>query len=260
MSAPTDTLRRALSFEADSGLRFYGGKRVEIRGMRCVLRRRVQRILEGLRRYEETHRPLHGGTFARLAAGQSPRALFLTCADSRIVPSLILGADPGELFVVRNVANLVPPHDHREASSVASAVWYATNVLEVDDVIVCGHSNCGGMKALLDAAPLPDAHLARWLETAKGARAAWDSGRVLDSSLSAVDQLSQTCTLQQVQNLHTHPAVAKRLETGTLRLHAWWFDVRDGSVTVYSNEADRYVAGLPELERVVQDIAPRRVA
>ncbi len=171
---------------------------------------------------------------------------------------MILSAGPGDVFVVRNIANLVPPHGHDEATSVAAAVWYATTVLQVTDIMVCGHSNCGGMKALLEMEKAPDVHLGRWLAIAKDARNAWLEGNVFDPTLPSVDQLSQTCTLHQLTNLRTHPSVAARVAEGKLNLHACWFDVADGSVRLYSEREGRYVPALPELERVsIMPLPPR---
>lgn len=209
----------------------------------------MHRILQGLRRYEHTTKPAHAHQFAELAAGQSPLALFITCADSRIVPNLLVSARPGELFVLRNVANLVPPDADEADSSAVSALWYAVEVLGVDDVVVCGHSSCGGMKALLAHEPPPSKHLQRWLKNGHSAREAWRAGQVLDPSLPDVDQLSQTSALKQLDHLRTYPWIESRIASDQLRLHAWWFEIATGRVLAYADELGKYVPALDRLER-----------
>ena len=163
----------------------------------------MRSLLEGVKRYETTKRTRYSSRFAALANGQEPLALFITCSDSRVVPSLISLADPGELFVVRNVANLVPPNmasgegGESGDASVTAAVWYALEVLKIRDVVVCGHSGCGGVKALLGPPP-PSAALRRWLAPAASAVDAWRKHGPLNPSFAEHDQLSQ--------DLDAHPA------------------------------------------------------
>ena len=195
----------------------------------------MQSLIDGVKRYETIQQPRYRRRFAQLAGGQQPLALMLTCADSRVVPSLIALSDPGELFVVRNVANLVPPVGSSDAS-VSSAVYYAIEVLKVEDVIVCGHSGCGGVKALLD--PEAPSEVQRWLEPGRRAVDVWKTGGPLDASYSQVDQLSQVSTLVQTENLMTYDFV----KNAKVRLHAWWFDIaRGGALLGYSKELNRYV-------------------
>lgn len=200
----------------------------------------MRSLLEGVKRYETTKRPRYSERFAALANGQEPQTLFITCSDSRVVPSLIALANPGELFVVRNVANLVPPVSAPDAS-VASAVWYALEVLKVRDVVVCGHSGCGGVKALLGPAPPPSEALGRWLAPGSKAVDIWRERGPLDPSFSEADQLSQISTLHQLDNLQTHDHVRARVEAGTVRLHAWWFDIPTARLLAHSEQLGRYV-------------------
>lgn len=200
----------------------------------------MRTLLEGVKRYETMKRPRYSSRFAALANGQDPLALFITCSDSRVVPSLIALADPGELFVVRNVANLVPPNVEGGDASVASAVWYALEVLKIRDVVVCGHSGCGGVKALLS--PPPSAALQRWLAPAASAIDTWREHGPLDPSFADHDQLSQISTLAQLENLMTHDHVRARVEAEDTRLHAWWFDIPTARLLAYSKTAGRYVS------------------
>lgn len=200
----------------------------------------MRSLLEGVKRYETTKRPRYSARFAALADGQEPLAIFITCSDSRVVPSLISLANPGELFVVRNVANLVPPASADDAS-VASAVWYALEVLDIKNVIVCGHSGCGGIKALLGSTPPPFERLKQWLVPGGRALQTWREQGPLDPSYPDHDQLSQISTLTQLENLQTHDHVRARVESGDVHLHAWWFDIPTGRLLAHSKDQGRYV-------------------
>lgn len=210
----------------------------------------MKTIIDGIERYERLKRQKYKAHFASLAEGQAPKALFLTCADSRVVPNLMSLSAPGELFVVRNVANLVPPasDDEHGDTSVSSAVWYALEVLGVRDVIVCGHSGCGGVKALLSAQPPASRPLRRWLSSARPALDRWRRHGPYDDSYAAHDQLSQVSTRHQLDNLATHDFVRERLERGDVNLHAWWFDIPEGRVLAYSERDGRYIPAIEALE------------
>jgi carbonic anhydrase len=222
-------------------------------GMCRELRERVKTLIDGVRRYETFHRPRYEDRFAELAAGQEPLALFIGCADSRVVPHLVASSEPGDLFVVRNVANLVPPRcadGHASDASVASAVWYATEVLKVRDVIVCGHSSCGGMQALL--ADSPPEMLRRWLAPAQESLDVWTKYGPYDASFAPVDQLSQIHTRLQLDHLRTYEHVSTRARRGDLRLHAWWFDIAQGRLLAFDEEMDRYMPAVEALARLAR--------
>lgn len=219
----------------------------------------MNNLLNGLSRYERSTRRHYAKQFASLAAGQVPHTLFITCADSRVVPNLLASADPGELFVVRNIANLVPPCGDPLDASVQAAVGYAVEQLGVADVVVCGHSGCGGIKALL-AGPPADDSLGRWLTHAQPALAGFRTRGPLDTSRSEPDQVSQACALHQLQHLLTYPSVRSRVRAGKLNLHAWWFDIARGEVLAYASEADRYVSASELLTQRYGSDSTRRVA
>ncbi|MFD4032790.1 SulP family inorganic anion transporter [Streptomyces sp. NPDC058637] len=214
-------------------------------------RQGAHRLLSGLSSFQRTTAPLVREELARLAAeGQQPSQLFITCADSRLVTSMITASGPGDLFTVRNVGNLVPPPDTEGAASnddsVAAAIEYAVDVLEVESITVCGHSGCGAMQALLGAAPgteAPSTPLWRWLRHGlpslerMGSRDhSWAriSGRL---PTDAVEQLCLTNVVQQLEHLRAHDSVARRLAAGTLQLHGMYFHVGEAQAYLLTEGA-----------------------
>jgi carbonic anhydrase len=191
----------------------------------------MQRLIDGYRRFRETGWPERRRLFEQLAEqGQRPRALVIGCVDSRVDPGVILDAGPGELLVVRNVANLVPPYAPDGAHhSTSAALEFAVRVLEVPDIVVIGHGMCGGIAALLNGAP-PQAtdFLVPWISIAQRAKE-----RVLACDDGADAQLAceQAAVALSLENLRGYPWVAERLAAGTLRLHGAHFDIRYGILT-----------------------------
>lgn len=193
-----------------------------------------QRLASGIGAFQRNTAPLVRDELARLAReGQRPSQLFLTCADSRLVTSMITSSGPGDLFTVRNVGNLVPlPGEESGDDSVAAAIEYAVEVLRVESITVCGHSGCGAMQALLNSrADEPPSPLRRWLrhgrpslERMASRRHAWAriSGRL---PADAVEQLCLTNVVQQLEHLRAYESVARRLADGTLTLHGMYFHV-----------------------------------
>ncbi|MFD9444011.1 carbonic anhydrase [Streptomyces sp. NPDC060006] len=168
------------------------------------------------------------GEYRKLAEGQYPEALFITCSDSRVIPALITGARPGEIFELRNAGNIVPPHGRPGASGEAATIEYALEVLGVQDIIVCGHSHCGAMGALrsgddLSALPGVDA----WLDLARPELAPLLDGALEDPSMPAVAQLN---VVNQLAVLGSYPVARQRIGSGRLRLHGWYYEVDTGQV------------------------------
>ncbi|MFC8230372.1 SulP family inorganic anion transporter [Streptomyces sp. NPDC057287] len=207
------------------------------------------RLLSGLSSFQRTTAPLVREELARLAAeGQRPSQLFLTCADSRLVTSMITASGPGDLFTVRNVGNLVPPPDTGNETSnddsVAAAIEYAVDVLEVESITICGHSGCGAMQALLGAEPeTPRTSLWRWLrhglpslERMRSRHHSWAriAGRL---PTDAVEQLCLTNVVQQLEHLRAHESVARRLAEGTLQLHGMYFHVGEAQAYLLTEGA-----------------------
>lgn len=195
-----------------------------------------RRLVSGLSSFQRNTAPLIREELARLAReGQSPSQLFITCADSRLVTSMITASGPGDLFTVRNIGNLVPPPDSETGDhSVGAAIEYAVDVLGVESITVCGHSGCGAMNALLGTRPEgPETALWRWLrhglpslKRMASRERAWAriSGRM---PADAVEQLCLTNIMQQLDHLRAHASVARRLAEGTLQLHGIYFHVAE---------------------------------
>jgi carbonic anhydrase len=201
----------------------------------------MRKLVKGIVDFRERLLPKYAERFQSLAKGQSPDALFITCSDSRVVPDLLASTDPGDLFVMRNVGNLVPPATVEGTStgdlSEASAIEYAILLLNVRDVIVCGHSECGAMKAALARKPIPNTpNLAKWLHHAAPAVFRLDQEGPLDPRLNPCDQLAQLNVLVQIEHLASYPIVRDRLADGTLHLSGWWFDIAKGDMYVYQRE------------------------
>lgn len=202
----------------------------------------MNKLVRGIVDFRENVRPGVRDTFARLALGQSPDCFFVACSDSRVVPNLFASTDPGDLFVLRNVGNLVPPADSDRDRSAAAAVEFATGALGVRDVVVCGHSSCGAMLALwegrvLDGAP----HLEGWLGHGRSALRRLEADGAFAAHLPPADRLSQMSVLQQIDHLRSYPGVRGRQEAGELRLHAWWFDIATAEVLAWDARRGAFV-------------------
>ncbi|WP_224240846.1 carbonic anhydrase [Hyalangium gracile] len=206
----------------------------------------MKKLINGLLDFQRHSLPPYRATFARLAKGQTPDCLFITCADSRVVPNLLVSMDPGDLFVMRNVGNMVPPADDHGTSvgdhSEAAGLEFSLLHLPVVDVVVCGHSSCGAMKALLagqvdQRAP----NLSDWLSLGRSALQTMEKPGLVGQGLSPADQLSQLNVLQQIKHLKTYPLVRERLAAGTLRLHGWWFDIGNAQVHAYRPGREAFV-------------------
>ena len=201
----------------------------------------MEKILHGIADFIR-RRPGLKATFRRLAHGQHPVALLLACSDSRVVPSLLLGTDPGDLFEVRTVGNLIAPAGVETTASAgdesgAAAVEYALLALGVRHIVVMGHSGCGAMKAVLAKQVPPGAiNLERWLAHARGATARLEASPSIDRALTPADRLSQANVLQQLDHIRSYAIAAARLERGELELHGAWFDVERADLYVWSRE------------------------
>ncbi|MEV6211577.1 carbonic anhydrase [Kitasatospora sp. NPDC051914] len=180
-----------------------------------------------------------GRQFVGLAAGQSPQALFITCSDSRVVPSLITGADPGDLFELRTAGNIVPPYRVDRPSGEAATVEYAVEVLGVRDIVVCGHSHCGAVGAVVRGDDLSAVPAVRsWLADTDRAALASDRAEVFDPTVAGPVQRH---VLAQLDRLRAYPGIARRTADGRLRLHAWFYEVHTGLVLSHRPDTDAFL-------------------
>lgn len=181
------------------------------------------------------------GLFEQLAKGQNPDTLFITCSDSRIDPNLLTRSKPGDLFILRNAGNIVPPHGAANGGEAAT-IEFAVAALGVKDIIICGHSHCGAMKGLLQpetVASLPS--VASWLSHAETTRRiVRDNYRHLEGDRLVTATVEEN-VLVQLENLRTLPSVASRLVRGDLHLHGWVYKIETGEVFAYDKTSGQFV-------------------
>ena len=195
----------------------------------------MEKLIQGIHRFQETYFRSNAELFSRLSRGQNPETLFITCSDSRVVPDLITQTNPGDLFVIRNAGNLVPSHLSTPDSGEAATIEYAVGVLKVKDIIVCGHTGCGAMHALMNPETLENLPRFRnWLGHA------WTTREIVKNryQCETPDALSRVTAeenvLVQLGHLRSHPTVAAALDRGELKLHGWMFKIETGQVFAYS--------------------------
>ncbi|MEK6234521.1 MAG: carbonic anhydrase [Planctomycetales bacterium] len=206
-------------------------------------------LLWGVRRFQRDVYPRMRGLFDELDQGQSPSTLFITCSDSRIVPSLITSTDPGELFVVRNAGNIVPPYD--QGGGEAASIEFAVEALKVKDVVVCGHTGCGAMAALLNpdsCAGLPA--VANWIQLLQRVRDRLPSDQGDESAEDLLNLVVKENVIAQLETLREHPAVGDAVEAGSLKLHGWVYSIDSGDVEIFDPE-ERTFAALDSSSRAV---------
>ena len=195
-------------------------------------------LLDRLRRFETRFFPRYRREYRRLVEeGQHPSTLFIGCSDSRLVPYLLTGAGPGELFLVRNVGNLIPPWDASHGiHGTTAAIEYAVLKLGVRDIIVCGHSHCGAVRAMYED-PTPDApHLNQWLELGR------DAVLPVVPTEEALRRTEQRNIVLQLERLLGFPMVASRVQEGKLFLHGWYYQIGEGRVLVLDAQSGSFVA------------------
>jgi carbonic anhydrase len=197
-----------------------------IAGSAAYDRRMPQRLLEGLQRFRRECFPKYREHYQRLVSdGQSPSTLFIGCADSRVVPDLLTDTLPGDLFVVRNVGNLVPPFETDAGfHGVSAGIEFAMMALQVKDIVICGHSHCGAIRALYNPPPADAPHMTKWLELA---RPAMIPSEATEDTLRRTEMRS---IVLQLQNLMSFPMVRERVERGDVCLHGWFYVIEEGQV------------------------------
>jgi carbonic anhydrase len=203
------------------------------------MKKLIQGIVDFRKNLAEESRAL----FAKLALGQKPDTLFIACSDSRVVPNLFASTDPGDLFVLRNIGNLIPPFSSSlQDSSALAVIEFSIFSLNVSDIIVCGHSECGAMQALVQGNGISSCpHLERWLKYGENSLNSVRKGFVIDPSLSEHNQVSQVNVLQQMEHLKGYPFIHERLEKKELRIHGWWFNIAQAAVYCYEKDIQQFV-------------------
>lgn len=203
----------------------------------------MKKLIQGIIDFRQNLADENRALFTKLAQGQKPDALFIACSDSRVVPNLFASTNPGDLFVLRNIGNLIPPASSslQENSSLA-VIEFAIFSLTVIDIIICGHSECGAIQAIskgIDTSCCP--HLESWLKFGQGSLSKDRKGLKLDPSLSELNQISQVNVLQQMEHIASYPFIQERLEKKQLRIHGWWFDIAQADVYCYEPEQNQFI-------------------
>ena len=206
----------------------------------------IQTFVEGFERFHAKYFEEDDGLFSRLRQGQNPSTLVISCCDSRTDPGMLLGAGPGDIFVVRNVANLVPPYQSdAEWPGIRADIEFAVKSLKVAHIIILGHSSCGGIRALMDGEGIDRREfefIGNWMTIAREARE-----RVLQEYADQPDAVQtkaceHTAITVSLRNLMTFPWIRERVENGQTSLHGWYFDIEAGELLAYSPETGSFAA------------------
>ena len=202
----------------------------------------MQKLIEGHKKFLAEVFPAKKSHFHLLAEGQSPEWLFITCADSRVLPDLILGTEPGDLFISRSIGNVVPVTSH-DVDGVTATIEYAVEVLKVRHIIVCGHSDCGALKAALDRKSLENLPKARrWLEHVEAAFAYRQPLNPADGESAELASLIRGNVVAQLQNLQAQMPVRNAMAEGRLTVHGWYYDILTGRIEEYDEGQKSFVA------------------
>jgi carbonic anhydrase len=213
----------------------------------------MQKLVEGIHHFQSNIFSSQRELFERLSAGQNPDALFITCSDSRINPNLITQTDPGDLFILRNAGNIIPPHNASNDGGVAT-IEFALVGLGIKDIIVCGHSLCGAMQAVTQPELLREMPaMNSWLSHAEAVRRIVKEKYSHLSGAALQTAAAQENVLLQLTNLQTHPAVAAGLAQGVLKLHGWMYKIETGQIFAYDPGQGQF---LPLVDRPLPAIAP----
>jgi carbonic anhydrase len=212
----------------------------------------VKKLLRGLDEFRQSYVRGHQDLLEQLSHGQHPRVLFITCSDSRVDPNLITHTDLGELFVIRNAGNIIPPYGAANGGE-GGTIEYAINALNIDQIIVCGHSHCGAMKGLLKLNKLQqDMPLVYdWLKHAEATRLLVQENYPNLTEEQLIETLVAENVLIQIDNLKTYPVVKARLHQGKLKIYAWIYQIETGEILAYDEKTHTYVP--PQSQLPVDD-------
>lgn len=207
----------------------------------------MKKLVNGIIDFRQNMKPNHRETFARLALGQFPDSLFITCSDSRVAPNVFASTDPGDLLVVRNVGNLIPECGGNHGLSLTdesegAAIEFAVATLKVAHVIICGHSECGGMRALYEGRDkIATPNLKAWLRHGEKALTTLNKEKNTPKELAPHNRLSQLNVLQQIENLKSYPIIQEALAAKKIKLHAWWFELATATVHFFDPVSRKFV-------------------
>jgi carbonic anhydrase len=202
----------------------------------------MQKLIEGHKRFLAEVFPARKSHFHLLAEGQTPKWLFITCADSRVLPDMILGTEPGDLFISRSIGNVVPVTSH-DVDGVTATIEYAVEVLKVRHIIVCGHSDCGALKAALDRKSLENLPKARrWLEHVEAAFAYRQPLNPADGESAELGALIRGNVMAQLQNLKAQMPVRSAMNEGRLTVHGWYYDILTGRIEEYDEGQKKFAS------------------
>jgi carbonic anhydrase len=204
----------------------------------------TKKLLEGFSRFKKTYFGDDKALYASMKTGQPAKTLMVACCDSRVDPAILTDSDPGDLFIVRNVANLVPPCENdQHHHGTSSAIEFAVKGLGIETIIVMGHANCGGIKALWSSEDLNDSQfIHHWVSIAQPAKDWVKENRAEDSDEAQLRHLEQRSVLVSLENLMAFEFVKERVEAGRLRLHGWFFDLQAGELLCYNAEKDQFLS------------------
>ncbi len=202
----------------------------------------MQKLVQGIHNFQKDIFGNQREMFEKLAKGQNPMALFITCSDSRINPNLITQTEPGDLFIMRNAGNIVPPYGAAAKSGEAATIEFAVAVLKVRDIIICGHSHCGAMSAVINPKIAEDLPAMRsWLESAESTRRIMrDKYPHLEGGALHTATVEEN-VLVQLENLKTHPTVAAAISSKSVNLHGWVYKIETGDVFAFNPEEGQFI-------------------
>jgi carbonic anhydrase len=194
----------------------------------------MERLIKGVHKFQNDYFTIYKELFKKLSKAQSPRILFITCCDSRIHPNLITQTEPGEIFIMRNIGNIIPPYGATNGGEGA-CLEYAVEALDIENIIVCGHSDCGAIKGLLQVGNLAEEMplVYDWLKNSEATR------RVIKENYKNYDKdaliniTMQENVLTQIENIRTYPSIRAKLRQGKMHLHAWVYAIETGEVFAY---------------------------
>ncbi len=211
----------------------------------------MKKLIRGLREFKTSYFSSHQDLFEQLSHGQKPRVLFITCSDSRIVPNLITQTEPGEIFVIRNAGNIIPPFGAANGGEGA-AVEYAIHALGIQQIIVCGHSHCGAMKGLLQLGSLEEEMplVYDWLKHAEATRRLVKENYQGFSKDELLEIAIAENVLTQIENLKTYPVVHSRLYQGKLSIYGWVYLIETGEILAYDPETHAYMPPQTQIELI----------